>query len=344
MTDERLHTEEAIIHAFLEPLAAGYPGAFGLRDDCAAVTPPPGADLVVKTDPVRAGIHFLPDDPPADIAWKALAVNVSDLVAKGASPHVYLMALSFPEAPHRDWLTAFANGLGEAQAAFGCQLIGGDTDRAPGPLSIDMTVIGTVPQGSMIRRAAAKAGDIVFVSGTIGDAGIGLLLRSGDAVAARWPLDPASRTALIRRYRRPSPRLALIEPLRSFARASMDLSDGLIKDLDRMCRASGVGADIELARVPLSGAGGAVVAAEPEWLRRAVVAGDDYEVLCTVPPGDAAAFATAAAAARVAVTAIGVIRADAGLSVTDEAGQAVAFGPTGWDHFSSHPAGAAPRR
>ncbi len=338
MTDERLHTEEAIIHAFLEPLAAGYPGAFGLRDDCAAIAPPPGTDLVIKTDPVRAGVHFLPDDPPADIAWKALAVNVSDLIAKGANPHVYLMALSFPEAPQRDWLTAFAKGLQEAQTAFGCQLIGGDTDRAPGPLSIDMTVIGTVPTGRMIRRAVAKPGDVVFVSGTIGDAGLGLLLRSGDATAARWPLDKAALSALIHRYRRPSPNLALIAPLRAYARAAMDLSDGLIKDLDRMCRASGVGADIDLAKVPLSAAGSAVAAAEPDWLRRAVVAGDDYEVLCTLAPEHAAAFQREAEAAGVPVTQIGVISPKAGLRVMDPSGAELSFAAAGWDHFTSRPA------
>jgi thiamine-monophosphate kinase len=141
--------EEAIIQTFLAPLAADYPGAFGLRDDCAAMSPQPGMDLVLKTDPIRAGVHFFADDAPADIAWKALAVNVSDLAAKGATPAVYVLALGFPEMPTHAWMAAFATGLRDAQTAFGCHLVGGDTDRAPGPLSIAVTAIGSLPTGTM---------------------------------------------------------------------------------------------------------------------------------------------------------------------------------------------------
>lgn len=334
MTDERLDNEEVLIRTYFEPLAAGYPGAFGLVDDCAAITPPPGTDLVVKTDPVRAGVHFLPDDDPADIAWKAVAVNVSDLVAKGAVPLVYLAALSFPEAPTRGWLEAFTRGLGEAQAAFGCHLAGGDTDRAPGPLSVAITVVGTVPTGRMIRRATARAGDRIFVSGTIGDAGLGLLLRSGAAEACSWGLSDAERDALVRRYFRPLPKLALVEPLRAYAGAAMDLSDGLIKDLDRMCRASGVGASVRLADVPSSEMGHAVGGVNPDWRRRAVTAGDDYEVLCTVAAADAAAFQASAAARSVAVTCIGDVIEGHGLRVLGEADVEIHFNDGGWDHFA----------
>ena len=173
MSNEHI-TSEADLIAMLTHLTAGAPGAFGLRDDCACLTPRPGYDLVLKTDPVRAGVHFFPDDPPAAIAWKALAVNVSDLAAKGARPVAYLMALSFPAPPTRTWVTEFARGLGAAQAAFGCHLIGGDTDRSPGPLSIGITVIGEVPLGAMVRRDTARPGDAIYVSGTLGDSGIGL--------------------------------------------------------------------------------------------------------------------------------------------------------------------------
>lgn len=324
-----------MIRTFFEPLAAGYPGAFGLVDDCAAIAPPPETDLVVKTDPVRAGVHFLVDDDPADIAWKALAVNVSDLIAKGAQPLVYLMALSFPEAPSRRWLEAFTRGLREAQTTFGCHLVGGDTDRAPGPLSIGLTVIGTVPRGRMIRRDAARAGDHIFVSGTIGDAGFGLLTRTGAAEAATWPLSGAARETLIRRSLRPAPKLALIEALRTHARASMDLSDGLMKDLDRMCRASGVGAIIRLADVPFSSEGQSIVRTLPEWRRRAVTVGDDYEVLCTVPPADGAAFVAVAREAGVAMTRIGEMTQENGVHALDETGAEARFDVTGWDHFAA---------
>src|SRR5262245_48460657 len=166
--DDKPHGEEAII-ALLAPLTEGDPAAFGLKDDCALVTPPPGTDLVLKTDPVAEGVHFLPGDPAGDIAWKALAVNVSDLAAKGARPLGYLMALSFPEAPAGAWMAGFVEGLRAAQAAFGCHLLGGDTDRRPGPLSISITAIGSVPRGSMVPRGSARPGDVLFVSGTIGD-------------------------------------------------------------------------------------------------------------------------------------------------------------------------------
>lgn len=333
MTDERLDNEEAIIRTFLEPLAAGYPGAFGLVDDCAAITPPPGTDLVVKTDPVRAGVHFLADDDPADIAWKALAVNVSDLIAKGATPLVYLAAVSFPELPTRGWFEAFTRGLREAQTAFGCHLVGGDTDRAPGPLSIAITVIGAVPSGRMIRRALAKPGDRIFVSGTIGDAGLGLLLRTKAIETASWPISESQRTELVARYLRPTPKLSLVEPLLSHARAAMDLSDGLVKDLDRLCRAAGIGATIRLADVPLSPAARALAAADPAFRGRLVTAGDDYEVLCTVDPAAAQAFAATAHRAGVAITGIGEVEASPGLRVLADDGRTMTFATTGWDHF-----------
>src|SRR6478752_3266450 len=166
--DQRLHGEEAIIR-YLAPLAR--------------FAPKPGTELVLKTDPVAEGVHFLADDAPEDIAWKALAVNVSDLAAKAARPLGYLMALSFPEAPLVAWLTRFAAGLQTAQSAFGCHLLGGDTDRRPGPLTITITIIGEVEAGRMVRRATARPGDALFVSGTLGDAALGLMLRKDPALA-----------------------------------------------------------------------------------------------------------------------------------------------------------------
>lgn len=325
--------EEAIVQEFLAPLAQGFAGAFGLKDDCALVTPQPGTELVLKTDPVRAGIHFFPDDPAADIAWKALATNVSDLVAKGARPLAYLAAVSFPEAPRRDWMADFARGLADAQAAFGCHLIGGDTDRAPGPLSVAITAIGVVPRGRMVRRATARAGDVVFVSGTIGDSAMGLYARSNGFARRFWPLDEAERAWLEQRYRRPQPRLALAPVLIDHASAAMDVSDGLVKDLDRMARASGAGARIELMAAPLSVAGAKVAASVPEWRLRALTGGDDYEVLAAIPAVAADAFRAAAAAVGVMVTAIGRFEAEAGVRILDAGGAPIAVDRTGWDHF-----------
>src|SRR5512145_1907018 len=248
---DRLIGEEAII-ALLAPLAEGHPGSFGLKDDCALLTPPPGTGLVLKTDPVAEGVHFLPGDAPEDIAWKALAVNVSDLAAKGAIPLAYLMALSFPEAPTHAWMARFVEGLRVAQARFGCHLIGGDTDRRPGPLSVSIAAIGTVEQGRMVRRTTARPDCTLLVSGTIGDAALGLALLKDPTLAEAWELSPAEADYLIRRYRRPEPRLALAPLLRRHAAAAMDLSDGLVKDLERMLRGSGIGGRLRAGDVPLS--------------------------------------------------------------------------------------------
>jgi thiamine-monophosphate kinase len=331
--DETLHGEEAII-AVLAPLAEGAPGAFGLKDDCALLTPEPGTELVLKTDPVAEGVHFLPGDAPEDIAWKALAVNVSDLAAKGATPVGYLMALSFPEAPSRAWLSAFAAGLKEAQGQFGCRLLGGDTDRRPGPLTVSITVVGAVAQGRMVRRGTARPGDVLFVSGTVGDAALGLALLRDRGLAAAWGLSSAEAEFLVRRYRRPEPRLALGPALHRHASAAMDLSDGLVKDLDRLLRASGVAGRLAAADVPLSAAARKFVAQAADQtdrrLARLISAGDDYEVLAAVPAAHAAAFRGAAA---VPVAEIGCLRAGSGLHVDGPDGRPLPLERPGWDHF-----------
>jgi thiamine-monophosphate kinase len=330
--DETLVGEDAII-ALLRPLAG--PGALGFKDDCATLTPRPGTDLVLKTDPVAEGVHFLPEDAPEDVAWKALAVNVSDLAAKAARPIGYLMALSFPSAPTRTWLTRFAAGLGEAQTAFGCTLLGGDTDRRPGPITISVTVFGEVASGTMVQRATARPGDLLYVSGTIGDAALGLRLCREPALAQRWGLSAEQAAQLVGRYHRPQPRLALASALRGHASASMDLSDGVVKDLGRMLRASGVTGSLELARVPLSRAVSQVVITEPALLAQLAAAGDDYEVLCAVAPASAEAFETEAGKSGLAVARVGQV-GDLGegqLRITDAAGNNVQLQSGGWDHF-----------
>jgi len=330
--DELVRGEEAIVR-LLAPLARGFPGAFGLQDDCALITPEPGTELVLKTDPVAEGVHFLPDDAPEDVAWKALAVNVSDLAAKAARPIGYLMALSFPEPPALDWMARFAAGLEAAQASFGCHLIGGDTDRRPGPLTISISVIGSVEAGRMVRRGTARGGDAVLVSGTLGDAALGLMLRRDPALAGAWGLSAAEADHLRQRYTRPQPRLALAAALRGHASAAMDVSDGLAKDLGRLCAASGCGARVRLADVPLSPAAAKTLAADPALGPRIVAAGDDYEVLATVPEADVSAFLALAAATGVAVTRIGATAPGAGVIIEGRNGRPLGLDRTGWDHF-----------
>jgi thiamine-monophosphate kinase len=332
--DEPLHGEEAII-ACLAPLARGYPGAFALKDDCALLTPEPGHELVLKTDPIAENVHFLPETAPRDVAWKALAVNVSDLAAKGAMPIGYLLALSFPTAPTAAWIADFVAGLGEAQSLFGCHLLGGDTDRRPGPLAISVTAIGSVPRGQFVPRSGVRSGDVLFVSGTIGDASLGLALIKDPALETAWGLSQAEAAYLRRRYNRPEPRLRLAPALRQHASAAMDVSDGLVKDLERMLRASGVAARLDAGGVPLSPAARKAIAGAPERLAQLITAGDDYEVLAAVPQAKAAEFQAAAAAAGVEVARIGqALAGPPQLSVLGADGHPLALpAQRGWDHF-----------
>lgn len=326
--------EEALIEGFLAPLAAGYPGAFGLTDDCATIAPPPGCDLVLTTDAIAAGVHFIGDETPADLAWKALAVNVSDIVAKGARPFAYLMALALPETPEPAWMRAFADGLAAAQGHFGVHLIGGDTDRRAGPLTISITAIGALPAGRLVRRSTARPGDRIYVSGPIGDAHLGLRLRQEPSLAPRCGLTEADAQALEARFLRPMPHVALADVVQTHASAAMDISDGLVKDLVRLARASVVGAVVALRDVPLSAAARKVLVAGGATLSDLVTGGEDYEVLACVPERRAADFEADAAAIGGHVTAIGtVLDATAGVAWVAADGGHKVFERSGWDHL-----------
>ncbi len=327
--------EEALIAEYWAPLAAGFEGAYGLKDDCATIEPPPGHELVVTTDALIEGVHFLPTAVAADVAWKALAVNVSDLVAKGATPLAYVMSIALPRLD-RTWLANFTTGLAAAQGAFGCPLAGGDTDRTPGPLSVSITAFGSVPKGRMVQRATARPNDLVYVSGTIGDATLGLALRQDPQLRASWILDDAACRFLEAKFSRPHPPVALAPALLAYASAAMDVSDGLMKDFARLCRASEVGGRLEAAQVPLSGPAKSVVAASADALERLMSGGEDYEILACVPPANAAQFEQRAEQAHTRVTCIGAIDTPAaGIAAIGAAGAPMHFTKTGWDHFSA---------
>jgi thiamine-monophosphate kinase len=317
--------EDDLIARYFRPIAT-HSGARGLIDD-AAVLAASSDDLVVTTDAVVAGVHFLPDDPPATIARKALRVNLSDLAAKGAAPAGFVMTLALTAADP-DFLRPFAQALGEDAQTFACPLLGGDTVRTPGPLSISITAFGRVPMGRMVGRSGAKAGDRIFVSGTIGDAALGLALLQGRLAAEQGD----SNSALVARYRVPQPRVALTLAVRDHASAAMDVSDGLVGDLAKLCRASGVSASILAGRVPLSAAAGALGFADELQIRLA--GGDDYEILCTVPPARVEGFCAAAAAASITVTEIGeIVAGESEPDMRDAEGQRISFATGSFAHF-----------
>jgi thiamine-monophosphate kinase len=298
-------SEDDLIARFFAPIAGQ--GGLGLRDDAALVSIGANEELVVTTDALAAGVHFFTEDPPDSIARKALRVNLSDLAAKGARPAGFLLSLALPKDWREDWLSNFANALAEEARNFSCPLIGGDTIRSPGELFLSITALGAVPRGKMVRRDGARAGDRIYVSGTIGDAAAGLMLRTQKKAIAL--LDAHARDFLLDRYLYPRPRLGLAPVLGAYASAAMDISDGLVGDLTKMLRVSGVSARIELRHIPLSDAARSALAANSSLHERLLTGGDDYEILCTVPPHESRSFEAAAKKARIDVTAIGMVEA-----------------------------------
>lgn len=296
--------EDDLIARYFAPIAG--PGGLSLRDDAALVGETPGREQVVTTDALVAGVHFFADDPPRSIARKALGVNLSDLAAKGATPQGFVLTLALPDGWTDDWLAEFASGLGVEATAYGCPLLGGDTVRTPGPLMLSVTALGTVPRGRMVRRTGAQPGDRLFVTGSIGDAALGLRLRL-DPSHEFGGLDAAARDALLDRYLHPRPRVGLADALGRHANGAMDISDGLVGDLRKMMRASGTSAEVDLAQVPLSRAATALIAIAPELFVTALTGGDDYEVLASIPADAAALFVAEASSVGLDVTAIGTV-------------------------------------
>ena len=325
--------EDRLIARYFGPLAQ-HPGALGLVDDAAVLTPPAGCDLVLKADAIVGEVHFFADDPPGTIARKALRVNLSDLAAKGAKPLGFLLSLALPKGIDDAWLAAFAGGLQADVEQYECPLLGGDTDRTPGPVTVSIAAFGSVPHGSMVRRSGARVGDRVVVTGTIGDGTLGLQLRKARATAARWGLTDAMRDNLLDRYLLPQPRNAIADAVRRFASAAMDVSDGLAGDLAKLCRASGVSAAIDAARIPLSAAAQAALAHDASLIEPVLTGGDDYEILASVSAAKLAAFRTAASAVGVNLTEIGEITAsDSAPRFVGRDGLPLKFARPSFSHF-----------
>ncbi len=314
-----LPPEFAFIERHFRPLAG--PGSLDLQDDAAILPFRPGEELVVAADAMVEGVHFLAGDPPVDLGRKLLRGNLSDLAAMGATPIGYLLTLNVPRSRGEPFFAAFAEGLARDQAEFGLALLGGDTTGTDGPLSMSLTILGTVAAGAAVRRSGARPGDALCVTGTIGDGALGLRALRGEVA------DPDHHLA--GRYHLPRPRLAIASP--GLAHAAIDVSDGLLQDAAHLCRASGVALDIELARVPLSPQ---ARAAGPRWFETCLSGGDDYALLIAVPPDASGALADAAASRGVALTAIGRFRpGPPALRLFDATGAETQVGTHGFSHF-----------
>jgi thiamine-monophosphate kinase len=308
-----------LISRHFRPLAGL--GSRDLLDDVATLQPPPGRELVITVDAMVAGVHFFPDDPPDSIGQKLLRVNLSDIAAKGAVPLGYLLTVSAPKTTPDAWFAGFAAGLARDQLEFQVALLGGDTTSTPGPISLSLTLMGHLAPGTAPSRSGARAGDEIWVTGTIGDSALGL------AVAEGRLHDPTG--FLLGRYRLPQPRLGL--HVGDYASASMDVSDGLVQDLSHICRASGVAATLDATAVPLAEA---ARRAGPEWLTACLTGGDDYEILMAVPIRLKAAMLADAMRAGIRVTRIGVFSAGPPeVRVLGEGGLPMDLASGGWSHF-----------
>lgn len=327
----KLPGEFDLIARYFAPLAADIPGALGLEDDACTYTPMPGLDLVLTVDALVEGIHFLPDDPADLVARKLLRVNLSDLAAKGARPVGYLMTTAFTPETDEAWVAAFARGLAADQQEFGIGLLGGDTVATPGPLSLTLTALGTVPAGRALRRNGARVGDVVLVSGTIGDGALGLKVLRHDLPG----LGSADRDFLGARYRLPRPRVELGQALleSGLVHAMMDVSDGLVADLGHIASASHVAAVLHAFTVPLSSAASGLLADDPTLLPLLLGGGDDYELLLTAAPAGVPALIALAGEIGIPLTAIGAIAAGEGVRVLDRDGESLDMAIGGFRHF-----------
>ena len=303
------------------------PGGLSLKDDAAILKPRSGCDLVLTKDAIAEGRHYLPDDPPGDIARKLLRVNLSDLAAKGACPRAYLLSCAWGPGIDVGWIEAFCAGLEEDQAAYHIELLGGDTIRVDGPTVLSLTAIGEVAAGQMVRRAGARIGDDVYVTGTIGDAALGLLVTTGALALA----SPANE-ALVQRYRVPEPPVSFGAILAGFAHASVDVSDGLLADLTHMCEASGVGAEIEQNAIPLSPFVQEGLRQSPDLWERILCGGDDYQTLFTASADRAAEGIAAARKTAIQVTKIGRVAAEK-INLLDDSGNPATVSREGFRHF-----------
>ena len=319
-------SEFSIIGKYFAPLAGE--GAFNLRDDAAEIIPTEGMSLVITQDAIAEGIHFFSNDAPDMIAKKALRVNLSDLAAKGAVPKYISLALGLAKSWNEEWIADFAFGLKEDCKTFDVELTGGDTFVSGDGFVISITAIGEMPKGSYISRLGASEEDVVYVTGSIGDGALGLLARRQNI----GTLNVDENEYLKTRYLLPQPRVEFAKVIREFATASMDISDGLVGDLEKLCQASNVSASVEIKNIPLSKAIKKAVQSESKFLETALTGGDDYEILVTIKPQHTAEFEEAVSRLPFTVMRIGTISSGQGVKMFDTSGQVIEFEKSSYDH------------
>jgi thiamine-monophosphate kinase len=314
------------IRTYLSPLAGE--GSLQLRDDGATLSSPAGTTFVVTTDSVITGVHCIGDESPALMAHKLVRRNLSDIAAMGARPYAYLLSLMLPKETTENWWRKFTRGLSECQDEFGIFLLGGDTACTLGVMTLSLTAFGTLT-GTALTRSGAVAGDNLYITGTLGDAALGLAILLNKVSATT----PADATALIQRYRVPQPRIAIGLSLQGCASACMDISDGLMQDAAHLARCSDVALRIDAHRLPLSSATFALRDKTATWLEYIVNGGDDYELLFTAPSSQADSLAQIARSSGVAITKIGHVTSGNGVTLHNEDGTEIKIAKQGWQHF-----------
>ena len=329
MAGARKIGEFGLIERFFRPLSRAAPGAFALRNDGALLTPPDGQSVVVTKDLMVAGIHYPEGEDPSILARRLLRVNLSDLAAMGAAARAYVLGLALPEDVADAWVEAFAAGLAHDQEAFGVTLIGGDTVGTRGPAVLSLTAFGMVAGDSCLTRSGAGESDDIYVSGTVGDAALGLRAVRGDLRG----LAASDLAALAQRFRLPEPRLALGAALVGLATCAIDVSDGLVADLGHICEESGVAACVGAHAVPLSEAARRALDGGAAALADLVTGGDDYELLFCAPPSARGEVDALGKRLDLALSRIGTIERGEGVRVVDADGQPLVLGRTGYAHF-----------
>ncbi len=311
-----------LISRYFKPLAG--PEGLGLTDDAACVPQANAVDSIVTKDLLIEGIHFRTQDPVDLIARKALAVNVSDCVAKGAVPYLYWLGLALPKRTNHTWLTSFSSGLAAAQRDFGCSLAGGDTTATTGPVVISITLMGTISAKQMILRSGASEGDDIYVSGTVGDAALGL-----------WCLEnnELDKSELITAYQQPSPPVLFGQRLKGLASASADISDGLLADAGHIASASNVGMAIWQNKLPLSTQAAEVLQSNPDMWSCIWAGGDDYQIVFTAPPAAREKITSLANETGSRISLVGKVSAGQGVQLLDRAGEIVQVASGGYTHF-----------